>query len=364
MNQKLPLTAAPDTICILRLSALGDVTHVVPVVRAIQSHWPNTKITWVCGAFERKLLTNLEDVRFVTFNKSAGFAGYRALWRSLRETHFDVLLHMQVSARANFASLGIRAKLRLGWDSTRARDMHSLCINARVPFVQQQHQVLGFLSFAQTLGIPVTKPSWQFPIDTQEQAFVDEHLDANRRTLIISPSSSHTLRNWTVEGYAAVADHAMQSHNMQVILCGGPSASEIALAQSISDATHGALIDLTGKDTLQQLIALIDACDVVLSPDSGPLHLANALGKPVIGLFACTWSRRSGPFDSLHYCVDHFERAAEEIMGTNASALRWGKRIERAGVMEMISTTEVTDKLDDVIKALSMNSQDAVPAPD
>lgn len=357
MNRKLPLTAAPDTLCILRLSALGDVTHVVPVVRAIQSHWPNTKITWVCGAFESKLLANLENVRFVTFNKSAGFAEYRALWRTLRDTQFDVLLHMQVSARANIASLGIRAKLRLGWDSTRARDMHGMCINARVPFVQQQHQVLGFLSFAQTLGIPITQPSWQFPVDEREQAFVNQHLDRLRRTLIISPSSSHTLRNWTVEGYAAVADHAIQSHNMQVILCGGPSASEVALAQSIADAASGDLLNLTGKDTLQQLIALTHACDVVLSPDSGPLHLANALGKPVIGLYACTWSRRSGPFNSLPYCVDHFEKAAEEILGASASSLRWGKRIERAGVMQMISVTEVTDKLDEVIDTLPVNSR-------
>jgi len=363
MNQKLPLTTAPDSLCILRLSALGDVTHVVPVVRAIQSHWPTTKITWVCGAFESKLLANLENVRFVTFNKSAGVKEYRALWQSLRDTHFDVLLHMQVSARANIASLGIRAKIKLGWDSTRARDMHSLCINARVPFVKQQHQVLGFLSFAQTLGIPVTEPSWQFPVDERAQGFVDQHLDNNRRTLIISPSSSHTLRNWTIEGYAAVADHAMQCHNMQVILCGGPSASEVSLAQLITDATTGELINLTGKDTLQQLIALIDACDVVLSPDSGPLHLANALGKPVIGLYACTWSRRSGPFDSLHYCVDHFEQAAQDIMGASASSLRWGKRIERDGVMQMISVAEVTDKLDEVMKSLPALSMDAIPTP-
>lgn len=352
MNHKLPLIKPPDSICILRLSALGDVIHVLPVVRAIQSHWPDTQITWVCGTFENKLLANIDNVHFVLFDKSAGIKAYRQLWQSLRGNRFDVLLHMQVSARANLASLGIKAKVRLGWDRTRARDLHSLCVNAKIPFVEQQHQTLAFLSFAQTLGVAVTEPSWKLPVDHSQRTLVDEYFDPNRRTLIISPSSSHTQRNWCVEGYAAVADHAIQKHDMQVVLCGGPNASEVALAESITSAAKNKVTNLTGKDTLQQLIALIDACDVVLSPDSGPLHLANALGKPVIGLYACTWSRRSGPFHSLHYCIDHFEQAAEQYLGKTADSIRWGTRIERAGVMEMIKVTEVTSKLDEVIETL------------
>ena len=144
---------------------------------------------------------------------------------------------------------------------------------------------------------------------------------------------------------------------MQVVLCGGPNSSELALAESIASKAKYKITNLTGKDTLQQLIALIDACDVVVSPDSGPLHLANALGKPVIGLYACTWSRRSGPFHSLNYCVDHFEKAAEEYLGRSATSVRWGTRIERPGVMEMISMTEVSDKLDEVIRVLSYQSR-------
>lgn len=352
MSHKLPLNKPPDSLCILRLSALGDVTHVLPVIRAIQSHWPETRITWVCGAFENKLLTNIENVRFVLFDKSAGIKAYRELWQSLRETRFDVLLHMQVSARANIASLGIRADVRLGWDRIRARDLHSLCINAKIPFIEQQHQTLAFLSFAQTLGVPVAEPSWELPVDNSQRSLVDQYIDPDRRTLIISPSSSHTLRNWTIEGYAAVADRAIREHDMQVVLCGGPNSSELALAESIASTAKYEITNLTGKDTLQQLIALIDACDVVISPDSGPLHLANALGKPVIGLYACTWSRRSGPFHSLNHCVDHFEKAAEKYLGQSATSVRWGTRIERPGVMEMISMTEVSDKLDEIVKAL------------
>ena len=352
MKPQLPLAKPPNSLCILRLSALGDVTHVLPVIRAIQSYWPDTQITWVCGTFESKLVANVENVRFVQFNKSSGIKGYRTLWRSLRATCFDVLLHMQVAARANLASLCIRADVRLGWDATRARDLHGLFINARIPFVEQQHQVLAFLSFARTLGIPVTHPSWEFPIDESHRTLADQFIDPHRRTLIISPSSSHSLRNWTSESYAAVASYAIEKHDMQVILCGSRSPLDMSLSESIVNHAKGDLFNLTGKDTLQQLIALIDACDVMLSPDSGPLHLANALGKPVIGLFACTWSRRSGPFHSLNYCVDRFEQAAKQFEGSTATSLRWGKRIEQPGVMDLIQIPEVTQKLDEVIEAL------------
>lgn len=354
MKLTLPLKNPPKNLCILRLSALGDVTHVLPALRAIQAHWPDTQITWVCGAFESKLLSNIKGVRFVLFDKSAGIAAYAKLWRSLSNTRFDVLLHMQVSARANVASLCVRADIRLGWDKTRSRDLHGLFINARVPYVEQQHQVLAFLSFAHSLGAPVAPPAWEFPVDDSQQVLVDQHIDSSRRTLIISPSSSHALRNWTIDGYASVADHAINEHGMQVVLCGGPSEAEVSLGQAIAKAAKRSIINLTGKDTLQQLVALIDASDIVLSPDSGPLHLANALGKPVVGLYACTWSRRSGPFHSLTYCVDHFELAARQYMECEAVEVRWGTRIEHPGVMEKIQLKEVIDKLDDVIKSLKL----------
>ncbi len=106
----------PKNICILRLSALGDVTHTVPVVRAIQKSWPDTKITWVCGRLEHKLLSGLKGVCFIALDKKAGWHGYQDLRRKLRGERFDVLLHMHVSARANLAAAFIRADVRLGWD--------------------------------------------------------------------------------------------------------------------------------------------------------------------------------------------------------------------------------------------------------
>ena len=98
----LPLTSAPDNICIVRLSALGDVTHAVPVVRAIQQHWPQTRITWICATLEHKLLSALDGINFIVVDKKSGWGSYYRLWRQLAGQRFDIMLQMQTSARANF----------------------------------------------------------------------------------------------------------------------------------------------------------------------------------------------------------------------------------------------------------------------
>ncbi|VAW63397.1 ADP-heptose--lipooligosaccharide heptosyltransferase II [hydrothermal vent metagenome] len=345
----LPLISKLEKICILRLSALGDVTHTLPVVRAIQQQWPEAEITWVCGVFEYKLLKIIDGIHFVTFNKKDGFKAYIDLWEKLKANKFDVLLQMQVAARANIAGLGIKADIKLGWDKSRSRDFHTLFINHSVPEAKQQHQISGFLSFAQSLGIKVNGPIWDIPVTEDAQAFADEYIDSNKPVLIISACSSHKLRNWMAERYAALADYAINKYNMQVILSGGPTKIEIDMANEILEYMKQTALNLVGKDTLEQLVGLLNRATVVISPDSGPAHLANALGVPVIGLYACTWSRRSGPYNSLAYCVDKFEQAAEKFLNKPADILRWGTKIEQPGVMELITVKEVCQQLDRVI---------------
>lgn len=340
------LEPTPASICILRLSALGDVCHVIPVVRLLQKYYPNTEITWVCGKFEYKFLQFFKKINFIVFDKKAGSKEYFKLWRQLRHKHFDVLLHMQVSARANIASLSIRAKLKLGWDRARSRDLHHLFIKQHIPAVSQQHQVLGFLEFARALGIPKHEPVWDIPISDSAELFVSQAIDLAKPYIVISACSSHALRNWQAKKYARLADYAIENYQLQVVLSGGPSSLEIEMADQIQSFMLHRAINLVAKDTLEQLLALLNAADALVSPDSGPAHIANALGVPVIGLYACTWSKRSGPYNSLNYCVDKFELAAETFLNCSAQSLKWGTKIEKPGVMDLIQVDEVCQKLD------------------
>ncbi len=346
----LPLVSPPARICILRLSALGDVTHVVPVIRVIRKHWPKTKITWIIGKTEHRLLGGLEGIEFIVLDKRDGWSAVRALRKSLAGRSFDVLLHMQVALWANLLSLLVKTRVRLGWDRTRSRDGHHWFINQSIESVPMQHQVPGFLEFARALGVPVGEPIWGLPVSDADRAWAESRLPEGAPILVISPCSSHVLRNWRNEYYARVADHAIDSLAMRVVLTGGPSRIEESAGQAIEAAMNNRALNLIGKDTLGQSMALLEKAAVLITPDAGPSHLASALGTPVIGLYAATWSRRTGPYRSLELCVDKFPDAARRFRNSQPENLRWGTRIEVPGVMDVIEPEEVIGKLELLVR--------------
>lgn len=337
----MPADREMKSLCILRLSALGDATHVVPVIRALQEHSPETKTTWIIGKLEHELLGGLEDVEFIVFDKRGGLPAVGELRKALRDRRFDGLFHMQVAARANFLSKLIRAPLRLGWDKSRSRDMHYHFTRQKVAEVPFQHQVQGFLEFPRAIGIDVESPRWDLPIEPEAHEWVAEHIPDEAPVLMISPCSSHERRNWRNEYYARVADYAVSEMGMQAVLVGGPGELETRAGAEIESSMKKPCINLIGKDTLEQSKALLSRADLVISPDSGPAHIASALGTPVIGLYAATWSKRSGPYNSLYLCVDRFKAAARQFRKCEAEELRWGSKIEEPGVMDLIQPDDV-----------------------
>ena len=341
----------PQRICLFRLSALGDVCNCVPLVRALQRRWPEASITWVIGALEHGLVAALPGVEFIRYDKRSGLRGLLEIRRKLRRRSFDVLLLAQVSARANLMSRWIRAKRRIGFDSERSREGHGLAINERIAAVRRQHQALAFLEFARVLEAEPRPVDRRLPIPDEARAFARQHQPEAKRAVLISPASSHPRRNWHAAGYAAIADHLLGQQKRPVILVGGPSEGERDLGAAIRDRMRGTPVDLIGQDTLPQLLAMIDRAACLITPDSGPAHFGASLGTPVVGLYAATWARRSGPLGSLHHCVDHYPAAARRFLNSEAENLRWGRRIERPGVMDLITVDEVIERTDLALQA-------------
>lgn len=335
----------PEHIALLRLSALGDATHVVPLVRTIQHAWPQTRLTWVIGKGEKMLLDGLEGVQFIVYDKKTGFSGMRELWQRLAPHRFDALLQMQLAARANLLAFGIDAPMKIGYDRARSKEGHGLVINRRIP--AGGLHVLDVLGrFALPLGLEQTRVEWNLPVPQAARDWAAEQLPGDVPTLILSPCSSHALRNWLPERYAAVADHAAREHGYRIAICGGRSALERNMADAILASMKEPAIDLVGRDTLKQLMALLERADILLGPDSGPIHIANALGTKVVGLYACTDLERSGPWSDRRFSTNHYDAAARRFLKKPGSALRWGKRVEFPGVMEMICVDEVIDCID------------------
>jgi len=336
---------APQSLCLLRTSALGDVTHVVPLIRTLQTRSPGTRLTWIVGKLEHKLVGDLPGIEFLIFDKNAGWQALRELRKQLAGRRFDALLHMQVALRANIVSAFVRAPLRIGYDKARSKDLHGLFVNRRIAERRGEHVLDAMASFLEPLGLKQTEVRWDIPIPDSATEFAAQHLPGQAKTLLVSPCSSHTLRNWLPQRYAAVMDHAA-AQDWRVVLCGGPGTFEREFGDAILAKCRNKPIDLIGKDTLKQFLALCQRANLVLTPDSGPMHMANAVGTKVLGLHAASNPNRSGPYSDRHWCVDRYDAAARKYKGKPASELPWGTKIEYPGVMELIETDAVIERFE------------------
>jgi len=346
---ELGFDVPPPQLCLVRLSAIGDTCHTVPVVRAIQRAWPQTRITWIIGAVEHRLLDGLEGVDFVVLRKQAGIAGYRAVRRALRGRRFPLLLHMHASMRANIASLMARADLRLGFDRARARDGQWYFCNRHIPARAQRHVMDGLFEFAETLGITDTRPRWDIPLGDAALERARTLIDTATPSLAISPCTGQRFRNyrnWNVERYAEVARYASDRYGARIVITGGDTAIERRYADEIIAASGTAPLDLVGRTTLKELLAVLARVSVLLCPDSGPAHMATAVGTAVVGLYATSNRHRTGPYFSQHLVVDKYPEAVRAEFDTTPEALRWGQRVRDPAAMALIGVDDVIEKLD------------------
>jgi heptosyltransferase I len=176
------------------------------------------------------------------------------------------------------------------------------------------------------------------------------HVPDGVPALIISPCSSHVLRNWNVAGYAAVGAHAVRKLGLKVLICGGRTPLEQRTAAEIAARMRAPATNLVGRDTLPEFYAVLGRARALLTPDSGPAHMGTSLGVPVVGLYAATNPARSGPYFSRDLCVDRFEEAARRFLGRPAAELPWRTRIEKPGVMDLIEPAEVIAKLETALE--------------
>lgn len=329
-----------SSLCFLRLSALGDVTHVMPLLRTVQGARPDTPIHWIIDKAGLKLLEGLPGVTFHAYDKKTGVAGMKALRATLPPGRFEALLQMQVAFRANVLSAFVPAARRIGYDRSRSKDLHGLFINERIPDRPGIHVLDAIGSFCEPLGMKQAQVRWDLPVPEDAHAWARAQWeDDGRPVLLISPCSSHVRRNWYADRYAAVANHAT-ARGWRVVLCGGRSELERGMADAIQAQLVHPALDLVGRDTLKQLPALLARAALVMTPDSGPMHIANAMGSKVLGLHAASNPHRSGPYSDRRYCVDRYDDAARRFLGKPAAALKWGTKVEFDDVMQLITVDD------------------------
>ncbi len=343
----------PKKICIVRLSALGDVILAIPAVKAIRKHFPNAEITWI---IEKKFLPAVDEIDGITFfpiDKPKTLSDYYRLWKRVRTKHYDVLLAMQASFRANLIYPLITSETKIGFDSRRAKDFQKLFITHPIP--KEDHHLLdGFMSFAKVLGIPHGEAVWHPIVDKEDILWV-KHEVGQTGYVIINVATSKKERNWPITKYIELIKTISNTFDYKIVLTGGNSKTELETAEFICQKNSG-VVNLAGRTSIKKLMALLKHSVVLISPDSGPVHIARAFNTPVLGLYAIARPELSGPYQKLEFTVNKYNEAVKEISNKEPGSVDWHYRVHSQAAMELISVNDVIAKFK-MIKSLTSESE-------
>ncbi|MBU1215125.1 MAG: glycosyltransferase family 9 protein [Gammaproteobacteria bacterium] len=343
-----PNTPSPH-IAIVRFSALGDVIMVAAAIRALRREIPGATITWITSPLAFSLLEGLEGVNFAVMEKPNSLSDYRAFYKRFAQQHFDVVLAMQANLRINLLYPALRAPLKIGFDRTRARELQWLFSNRRIPFADS-HLVDSFLAFVTALTGKPAMAEWGIPLTAAVHSWAKERLSGLPRPLVVlHPVSSKAERNWLPAHYAKLISQAVKFFDCGFVITGGNSAEERALCEQLAQVAPRHTLNLCGQTTTKQLAAVLDEADALIAPDTAAVHMARAVGTPVIGLYAVAPSRLTGPYQQTEYCVDRYPEAVREFLGKDAQSLPWNTRVHHPGAMALIEVGDVLQQLTRVL---------------
>jgi lipopolysaccharide heptosyltransferase I len=301
-------------LALIRLSALGDVVNTLPALTALRRALPQAHLTWVVEAASANLLHGhplLDDLIVVHRKRwvTALRRGYglltvpRELWalaRSLQRPHFDAALDFQGNLRSGVVTFHTRAPFRVGFAAQVAKERSHLFTNYRVALpVGPMHRVERALRLVAALGIETADAAPHVLVADEDRQQVEkcladaDLLEAPFAVIHAGTSAFGRTKQWTPEGWRAVAEYLAREHDLVTVFTHGPSAAETREAEALAEKTAGLAAPLF---SLRELGELFRRCRLFLSPDTGPMHLASAVGAPVVALFGPKDPAIYGPY--------------------------------------------------------------------
>ena len=339
----ITLPFRPGRILIIKPSAIGDVVHALPVLNLLRRKWPEAHITWLvtptcAGLVQNHPLLN-ETILFDRRGwATASIGALRGLWqfsRMLREKQFDLVIDLQGLLRSGWMSRTTKAPVRVGFAN--ARELAPLFYTHRVPIhTMEQHAIERYLSVAEALGCPRAPVEFHFAVDEPDRASVRELLQTDEPYAVLMPGTNWITKRWPPDYFAAVIGPLWEQFGLRTVIAGGPGDAKLAEQVLSSTPTPGnprpgdksardRVVDLVGRTNLRQTVALLERASLVLANDSGPMHIAAALGRPLVTPYGPTNPVRTGPFRRLDTvirldlpCSPCYSRSCSHI-----SCIRW-----------------------------------------
>ena len=344
-----------NTIGVLRLSALGDAVLVVPMIHDLINAKVFDEVTWITTSQVHELIGPIKGCRYIIIEKINSLGSALKNWQKLRAESFDKLIVAQASFSAHAISLMISARSRIGFDQRRGKDLHGLFVNQKIEY-RDEHFIEAYLSMAKLAGVSsgTNKPDYSLAFKHLDKDWAQSYRVERRPLVALHPHPSREERRWICSRYRSLVSSLVQ-RGCRVLILGGTGVIEYKLNQEILEGSSEDALNLTGSLSLMQWASLLSEVDLLVAPDTGAIHLANALGTPVVGLFAVANPYLTGPYHKLEHSINKYPDAIRKFGGGNATDFH--DRVHDSRAMRLIKFNEVWDKVTELLDLLKVDER-------
>jgi heptosyltransferase I len=337
-------------IAVLRLSALGDVVLCASMVLHLVKSG-KFEISWITTKQTKDLLGKIDGVEFIIVPKPKNVKKFLECRDILKNREFDCLVLAQASFSAHFVSINVKSKRKIGFDSSRSKDFHRFFIDECID-PKEEHFVDAYFNFSSKLDLPKPRNvEWAglFTDQSRDKLFANE-FPPGQLVMAVNPSASKPERNWGQKSYAKVINY-VQGKGIKVVLTGGGGHEEKQFNNSIFAMCENPPLNMTGDIQLGDLPYLIKNTSFLLAPDTGTVHIARAVGLPVIGLYAIANPALTGPYQASEFSIEKHKLALTKFNKSKNNSFH--SRVHNDKAMNLISVNDVIVKVDEVLKSLS-----------
>jgi heptosyltransferase-1 len=293
----------PQRIALIKPSALGDIVHALPVLSALRHRFPQSHITWIVNRAYEPLLKNHPDLdATLAFDRGALKKGVVStamtavrFAQSLRGANFDLAIDLQGLFRSGLMTFATGAARRVGLSTAREGASHFYTDVISTPGLKEAHAVDRCWRVAEEFGSGDEAKQFRIPVDPDAHSWVQSQFGKlDQPYMVVAPGARWLTKRWPPEHFAELARIAHDRIGGTAIFIG--TIDETPLAEEVIELAGVPSLNLCGQTSLPKLVAVLAAADAVVANDSGPLHIAAALGRPVVAPYTCTEIRLHGPF--------------------------------------------------------------------
>jgi heptosyltransferase-1 len=299
-NRPPKFDTPPRRILIIKPSAIGDVVHALPVLNLLRRRWPTAHISWLIANRCAGLVEGHPQLdQVIQFDRTRFGSSWRsptAAWemskfnRSLAQQDFDLVIDLQGLFRSGWMTWRTGAPIRVG--STDAREFGGMFCTHLAPVQADAQATERYLQVAEFLGLGRDPVEFIFAINDADRRYIEGLMPDRKPYAVLLPATNWATKQWPAERFAALIEPIRQRFGLESVIAGGPDAAVLA-------ASMPGAINLAGKTDLRQAVALLEGADLVIGNDTGPMHIAAALGRPLVTMYGPTSPFRTGPYGRL-----------------------------------------------------------------